>query len=74
MESHRVNSIISRRSSPLHCCTLTTLITCRDTKTKADYYSYYTAYQVFGPRVPDYGTVILYREIHLEMGFGDNFI
>ena len=37
MESHRVNSIISGRSPPLHC-TLT-LITMRDTEIEEDYFS-----------------------------------
>ena len=52
MESHRVNCIKSGRSPTLHC-TLA-LVTCRDTKTKADL----LLYSIFGLRVPDYGTVI----------------
>ena len=38
----------------------------RDTKTKAGS----LLYSIFGPRVPDYGTVIFYREIKLKLGFG----
>ena len=61
MEPHRVNSILSGRSPPLHCAL--TLITMQGHQNNL-------LFSIYRLRVPDYGTVILYREVKLKMGFG----
>ena len=63
MESHRVNCTISGRSPPLHC-TLT-LITMYGHQNKNRLVSIQYTY---GLKVPDYGTLILYREVELKNG------
>ena len=65
MESHKVNSIISRIN---HRYTVHLLLHVGIPKQKQT--SYYGVYSIFGLRVPDYRTVILHREVNSKVGFG----
>ena len=68
MESHRVNSIISGRSPPL--VILYTYINHHAGTPKQKKQTIIVIIHFFGLRVPDYGTVIFYRDIKLKIGFG----